>query len=387
MDFRLTEDQLMFKNMFADFCTKEIRPRGEQIDQEEAPPVDLLQKAVDQGFWAALVPEEREGCGLDVFTYMLMLRELARADMSTAMILSVHNSLVVRPLCQHGSEAQKDQYLEALSFGEMLGAFALTEPGAGSDAAALATTATRDGDDYLLNGTKSWVSNAALSGLILLFARAEGGITAFLVERETPGLTVGYREKTLGLRGTTCNTIYLEDARVPAANRLGEEGQGLKIALEALNLSRLGMGALALGGAERALEEAVGFSMEHIQFGVPIAQKQIIQDYIADAKTQIEALRQLVTYTAWLADSGQEAAEPDFATQASITKLFGARVACDVTNKMLQVHGGYGYMKDYAIERYYRDCRALEIVDGTSQIQQFLVARDIYKKEGMEIRP
>jgi alkylation response protein AidB-like acyl-CoA dehydrogenase len=185
----------------------------------------------------------------------------------------------------------------------------------------------------------------------------------------------------------SCNTVYLEDVRVPAANRLGEEGQGLKIALEALNLSRLGMGALALGGAERALEEAVQFSIEHIQFGVPIAQKQIIQEFIADAKVQIEALRQLVTFTAWLADSGQPFDGAEFGTQASITKLFGARTAYDVTNKMVQVHGGYGYMKEYAIERYYRDCRALEIVEGTSQIQQFLVARDIYNKEGMEIRP
>lgn len=386
MDFRLTEDQLMFKKMFADFCTNEIRPRGEEIDQEEAPPVDLLQKTVDQGFWAALVPEEQEGCGLDVYTYMLMLEELARADMSTAMTLSVHNSLVVKPLCQHGSEEQKAQYLEALSFGEMLGAFALTEPGAGSDIRALATTATREGDEYVLQGTKSWVCNGALAGLFLVFARAEEGITAFLVEAETPGLTVGYREKTLGLRGTTSNTVYLDEVRVPAANRLGEEGQGLKIALEALNLSRLGMGALALGGAERALEEAVSFSIEHIQFGVPIAQKQIIQGFVADAKVQVEALRQLVTYTAWLADSGQALDGTQFATQASITKLFGARVAYEVTNKMLQVHGGYGYMRDYAIERFYRDCRALEIVEGTSQIQRILIARDIYEKEGMEIR-
>ncbi|MFN2226042.1 MAG: acyl-CoA dehydrogenase family protein, partial [Anaerolineae bacterium] len=217
--------------------------------------------------------------------------------------------------------------------------------------------------------------------------RAEGGITGFLIEAGTPGLTVGYREKTLGLRGTSCNTIYLDGVRVPAANRLGEEGQGLKIALEALNLSRLGMGALALGGAERALEEAVKFSIEHIQFKVPIAQKQIIQDYIADARTQIEALRQMVTYVAWLADSEGSFATPEFATNASMAKLFGARVACDVTNKMLQVHGGYGYMKEYAIERYYRDCRALEIVEGTSQIQQFLIARDTYRSEGLEIQP
>jgi alkylation response protein AidB-like acyl-CoA dehydrogenase len=382
MDLRLTEDQLMFKKMFADFCTNEIRPQGEHIDQAEEPPVDLLEKAVDQGFWAALLPDELDGCGLDTYTYMLMLEELARADMSTALILSVHNSLVIKPLLDHGTDDQKDRYLEALAFGEMLGAFALTEPSAGSNAGALQTTATRDGEDYLLNGTKVWVTNGALAGLILTFARAEGGITAFLVEAETPGLKVGYREKTLGLRGASCNTLYFDQARVAAANRLGAEGQGLKIALQALDLSRLGMGALALGACERALEEAVRFSMEHIQFGVPIAQKQAIQNYIADAKAEIEALRCLITHASWLADSGQE-----YSQQASIAKLLGARTASAVTNKMLQVHGGYGYMKEYAIERYYRDCRALEIIEGTSQIQQFLIARDIYKAAGLEIRP
>ncbi len=382
MDFSLSEDQLMFKSMFADFCTREIRPRGEQIDRSEEPPTDLLDSAVDQGFWAALVPEDLDGAGLDIYTYMLMLEELARADMSTAMILSVHNSLVVKPLLDHGTADQKERYLEALAFGEMLGAFALTEPGAGSDVAALATTATRDGDDYLLRGTKTWVSNGALAGLILVFARTERGVTAFLLESVTPGLKIGYREKTLGLRGVTCNTLYLDDARLPAANRLGEEGQGLKIALSALDLSRLGMGAIALGGAERALEEAIQFSIEHIQFGCPIAQKQAIQNYIADAKAGIEALRCLVAHGAWLADSGQR-----YGTQASIVKLLGSRTAYRVTDDMLQVHGGYGYMKEYAIERYYRDCRALEIAEGTSQILQFLIARDIYKAEGLEIRP
>ena len=380
MDFTLSEDQLMFKKMFADFCRNEIRPHGEEIDQSEEPPVELLQKAVDQGFWAALVPEELDGAGLDAYTYCLMLEELARADMSTALTLSVHNSLVVKPLLDHGTDDQKDRYLEPLAFGEMLGAFALSESTAGSDPSGLRMQATRQGDEYLLRGSKVWVTNGALAGLILTFARTEQGITAFLVEGETPGLRVGYREKTLGLRGVTCNTLYFDGVRVPAANRLGGEGQGLQIALAALDYSRLGIGAIALGGAERALEEAVRFSIEHIQFGVPIAQKQIIQTYIADAKTQIEALRGLVMHTAWLADTGQA-----FGPQAAITKLFGGRTAYQVSNKMLQVHGGYGYMKEYAIERFYRDCRALEIIEGTSQIQQFLIARSVYQAEGMQI--
>lgn len=382
MDLALTEDQLMFKKMFTDFCTKEIRPLGEQIDQSEQPPMELLAKAVDQGFWAALLPEEMEGCGLDTYTYLLMLEELARADLSTALILSVHNSLVVKPLLDFGSAEQKDRYLPALAFGDLLGAFALTEPGAGSDAAALQTKAIREGDDYVLHGSKVWVCNGAIAGLVLVFARAKEGITAFLVESDAPGLRVGYREKTLGLRGAPCNTLYLDGVRLSASQRLGKEGQGLHIALAALNLSRLGVGALALGASERALEEAVHFSMEHIQFGAPIAQLQTIQNYVADAKTRIEALRGLLTQVAWLADSGQP-----FAQQASIVKLFGAQVASEVTNRMLQVHGGYGYMKEYAIERYYRDCRALEIIEGTSQIQQFLIARDVYRAEGMDIRP
>ncbi len=382
MDFTLNEDQQMFRKMFVDFCTKEIRPQGEQIDQSEEPPLDLLDKAVDQGFWAALVPEELDGAGLDVYTYMLMLEELARADLSTAMILSVHNSLVVKPLLEHGSESQKDYYLEALAFGTMLGAFALTEPGAGSDALAIQATASRQNGDYSLDGTKIWVCNGAHAGLILLIARAEGGATAFLLEAGMPGLKIGYREKTLGLRGVSCNTLYLDAVRVPAANRLGEEGQGLTIACQALDLSRLGMAALALGASERALEEAVQFSLEHVQFGVPIAQKQAIQNYVADAKVQIEALRCLVAHTAWLAQSGQA-----FSVQASIAKLFGSRTARAITDRMLQVHGGYGYMKEYAIERYYRDCRALEIVEGSSQIQQFLIARDLYRAEGLEIKP
>jgi alkylation response protein AidB-like acyl-CoA dehydrogenase len=382
MNFRLSEEQLMFKKMFSDFCTKEIRPHGEEIDQTEEPPVKLLQKAASQGFWAALIPEELGGAGMDIFTYMLMLEELARADMSTALTLSIHNSLVVKTILEHGTSDQKEHYIEPLSFGECLGAFALTEASAGSDAGSIKLSAIHNGSEYYLTGSKNWVSNGALAGMFLVFARTEKGITAFLVDKELPGVKVGYREKTLGLRGVACNTIYFQNAIVPESNRLGEEGQGFQIALQALDLSRLGMGAIALGGTERALEEAVKFSMEHIQFGVPIAQKQAIQNYIADAKTQIEALRCLVTHTALMAESKQR-----FDLEASITKLFGARIAYEVTNKMLQVHGGYGYMRDYPLERFYRDCRALEIIEGTSQIQQFLIAREIYRKEGLEIHP
>ncbi len=243
MDLTLSEEQLMFKKMFADFCTKEIRPKGEHIDQAEEPPEDLLAKAVDQGFWAALVPEELEGCGMDVYTFTLMLEELGRADMSTALILSVHNCLVVKPLLEYGSDEQKEQYLEALAFGEKLGAFALTEASAGSDATALKMTATRNGAGYVLNGAKNWVSNGSLAGLFLVFAKAEGGITAFLVEPETAGVKVGYREKTLGLRGVPANTIYFDGVHVPEANRLGAEGKGMEIALQALSLSRLGLAA------------------------------------------------------------------------------------------------------------------------------------------------
>lgn len=381
MDFKLSDEQLMFKKMFTDFCMKEIRPHGEEIDKTEEPPVALLEKAAAQGFWAALVPEEMGGAGMDTVTYIMMLEELARADMSMALTLNVHNSLVLKPLMDCGTEEQLERYLEPLAFGEKLGAFALTESSAGSDAAALTVKAERRGDAYYLRGSKSWVSNASLAGLFVVIARAEAGITAFLVEAGSPGLTVGYREKTLGLRGVACHTVYFKDTPVPAANRLGEEGQGMHIALKALSLTRLGTGALCMGAIERSLEEAIRFSIEHIQFGAPIAQKQAIQNYIADAKTQAEALRCLLAHTACIADTGRS-----YDLEASIVKLYGSRAAYDVTNKMLQVHGGYGYMKDYAIERYYRDSRALEIIEGTTQIQQFLIARKIYQKEGLEIR-
>ena len=382
MDFSLTEEQRMLQQMFADFATREVAPQAEHFDRAEEPPLELLRKGAELGFLAALIPEELGGVGLDAIGFCLLMEEMGKADFSFAMTLSVHNNLVVRPILELGTEEQKAKYLEGMATGEILGAFALTEPGAGSDVAALQTRALRDGDGYVLNGSKTWVTNGGIAGLFLVFARAEGGITAFLVERNRPGFKVGYREKTLGLRGLTCNTLYFDDCRVPAENLLGEEGRGLRIAQRALDFDRLALSAVCLGGAQRALQEGVQFSIEHEQFGGPIALKQAIQNYVADTAVEIEALRHLVYHTAWLADQGKP-----FGDQASIAKLFGSQVAMRAANKMLQVHGGYGYMKEFAIERLYRDCRALEIVDGTSEIQRFLIARKIYQEQGVEIKP
>jgi alkylation response protein AidB-like acyl-CoA dehydrogenase len=233
---------------------------------------------------------------------------------------------------------------------------------------------------FILNGCKTWVTNGAIAGLFLVFARSESGISAFLIERTRPGLKVGYREKTLGLRGLYFNTVYFDDCRVPTANLLGKPGEGLAIIKSATDFDRLALSAISLGGSERALAEGISFSVDHEQFGGPIALKQTIQNFIADTAVEVEALRYLLYHAAWLADAG----EP-YGDAASMAKLFGSEVAMRAADKMLQVHGGYGYMKEYAIERLYRDCRALEIMCGPSQIQRFLIARRIYREKGVRI--
>jgi len=317
MDFTLTDEQRMFQKMFADFAEKEVKPIGEHTDQQEEPPLEVLQKAAMQGFLGALFPEEQGGVGLDFVSYVMLLEELAKADVTTAMTISVHNGLAGKTILDFGSAEQHEKYLEPMAFGEMIGAFALTEPAAGSDAAALESTAVRDGGEYVLNGNKIWVSNGGIAGLFVVFAKTDPsagarGISAFIVEKDTPGLKVGRREKTLGLRGLTITPLYMADCRVPAANLLGQEGKGFKIALRALDVARLSSAA------------------------------------------EIEGLRWLVYHTAWLADQG----EP-FSREAATAKLLASEAAFRIANRMVQVHGGYGYMKEYAIERIYRDTRAL----------------------------
>ena len=387
MDFALNEEQRMFQKMFRDFVTNEVAPLAEEIDQEEKLPLDMLEKAAMQGFLGALLPEEYEGVALDAISYCLLLEELAKACTSTAMIISAHNGLVTKTILDNGSDEHKGKYLEPMAYGESIGCFALTEPAAGSDITALETRARRDGEDYVLNGCKTWASNGEIADVFLVFAVTDPeagakGISAFIVEKGTPGFKVGYREPTLGLRGLTCNTLYFDDCRLPAANLLGQEGGGLKIALKALDFSRLSLSAICLGGAEAALEAGVQFAIEHEEFGGPIALKQAIQNFIADTASEIESLRYLVYHTAWLADAG----EP-YTRDASIAKLIGSEMAMRAANNMLQVHGGFGYMKEYAIERMYRDFRALRIVEGTSEIQRFVIARDILKEKGLAIKP
>ena len=387
MDFALNEEQRMFQKMFRDFVTNEVAPLAEEIDQEEKLPRDVLEKAAMQGFLGALLPEEYEGVALDAVSYCLLLEELAKACTSTAMAISVHNGLASKTILDNGSDEQKGKYLEPMAFGDKIGCFAMSEPAAGSDATALETRASRDGEDYVLDGCKTWASNGEIADIFLVFAITDPGagakgMSAFIVEKGTPGFKVGYREKTLGLRGLTCNTLYFDDCRVPAENLLGREGEGFKIAMKALDFARLSLSAICLGGAQAALEAGVQFATEREQFGGLLAMKQAIQNFIADTAAEIEALRYLVYHTAWLADTG----EP-YTRAASIAKLIGSEVAMRAANKMLQVHGGFGYMKEYAIERMYRDFRALQIVEGTNEIQRFVIARDIFKEKGLAIRP
>jgi len=388
MDFSLTSEQEMFQKMFREFAAKEVAKVAEKADKEEALSPRLLKRAASQGFMGAVVPEEPYGgAGLDVVTFTLLLEALAAECASTALTIHVHNSLALRSIYRHGTDAAKDALLLEMVAGERIGAFALTEPGAGSDPTHLRTTAVRRGDEYVLNGAKTWVSNGGIAGVFVVFAATDPaagarGLSAFAVPAESPGLTVGGREKTLGLNAASIHRIYLNDCRIPADHLLGGDGDGYKIALETLDFGRVGISAAAVGLARRVVELGVKFASERVQFGAPIGAKQAIQGYLADCATEVAAAEGLVRRAAWLVDQGQP-----FTQEASMAKLFASRMAGNVTNKVLQVHGGYGYIMDYPIQRYYRDARALEIVEGTTQIQQIVIAGGLFAGTNVKVRP
>jgi alkylation response protein AidB-like acyl-CoA dehydrogenase len=387
MDFALTEEQQMFRDMFRSFAQKEIAKVAEHADKTEQVPPELLSKAAEQGMLGALVPDNFGGAALDPISYALLMEEIGRACLSTAVVVACHTSLVTQAVLDFGSDAQKEHWLPMLASGQSIGAFALTEPDAGSDTHSLATRAKRVDDGYVLNGVKTWVTNAGIAGVFLVVASGDSsangrGLSAFLVEKDTPGLKVGQRDLTLGLRGASVHTVYLDNVRVPEANRLGAEGDGQAMVEHVLAHYRLALAAAGLGLGAAAVEAGVKFAAERIQFGGPIANKQAIQNYIADSSAQVEALRYLVYHTAWQAEQGSH-----LASGAMYAKLFAAQATRFVTDKMVQVHGGYGYIEDYPIARLYRNARALDLLGGTGELMRVGIAINLFKSQQLEISP
>jgi butyryl-CoA dehydrogenase len=376
MDFSLNDHQKLIRDTVRQFMEAEVRPSVKQRDREERFPAAEISKIAGLGCCGMTIPEEWGGPGLDTISYVVMLEEIARIDAAMATSLSVTNSAVQLPLLNFGTDAQKKKYLHRLATGEILGAFCLTEAQAGSDAAAIQTRATRDAAVYRLQGTKTWVTNGSLAGIFIVFAKTDPsvggkGITAFLVEPSFPGFKAGRHEEKMGQRCSPSVEIILNDCEVPLENRLGEEGQGLKIALSALDGGRIGIAALSVGLAQGALEEAVKYARQRRAFGKNIADFQAIQWMIADMQMEIEAARALLYNAAWLKD-----AHPTrLGTAASRAKLYASEMANRVAAKAVQIHGSVGYSRETDVERMYRDARVLTIYEGTSEIQRIIIAR------------
>jgi butyryl-CoA dehydrogenase len=380
MDFTLSSDQILIRDIVRQFMETEMRPIIREHEAEKKFPAAQIKKLGEMGFCGMLLPEEWGGAGTDMLSYVLMIEEVARVEASTAVVLSVTNSVAGLPLLKHGTELQKKKYVRRLASGEILGAFCLTEPGAGSDAAAIQARAVRSGDHYLLNGTKIWVTNGDVAGVHIALAKTDPaggarGVTAFLVEPSFPGFRVSRHEDKMGLRLSHSVEIVFEDCRVPVENRLGEEGQGLKIALEALDGGRVGIAAQSVGLAQGALEAAARYAKQRKTFGKPIAEYQAIQWMLADMETEIEAARALTYYAAWVRDSGTQRLGPPSAR----AKLYASEMANRVVAKAVQIHGSLGYSRESDVERYYRDARVLTIYEGTSEMQRTVIARDLLR--------
>jgi Acyl-CoA dehydrogenases len=380
MDFSLTDHQKLIRDTVRQFMEAEVRPLVKELEREEKFPLDLLKKLGEMGCCGMLTPEAWGGPGLDTVSYVLMLEEVSRVYTAMSTALGVTNSAVQAPLNQFGSDPQKQKYLKRLASGEILGSFCLTEAVAGSDAAGIQTSATRNGETYYLNGAKTWVTNGAHAGLYIIFAKTDPqaggkGITAFLVEPAFPGFKIGRHEDKMGQRSSPSVEILLNDCEVPAANCLGEQGQGLKIALSALDGGRIGIAAQAVGLAQGALDESIRYAKQRRAFGKSISEFQAIQWMIADMQTELEAARQLTYYAAWLKDSGKP-----MGSAASKAKLYASEMANRVAYKAVQIHGSVGYSRETDVERMYRDARVIPIYEGTSEVQRMIIARDLLGK-------
>jgi butyryl-CoA dehydrogenase len=380
MDFSLTEDQKMLRAMVRDFAEKELEPIAAEIDEQARFPAEGFRKAAELGLAGIGYPEEYGGSGGGTVEQAIVFEELARVCAATAVVIIASNELTGHPIYMHGNEEQRQQYLTPLLRGEKLGAFALTEAGAGSDVAAMAMTAKRQNGGYILNGNKLFITNAAEADIVVTFAmvdRSQGyrGVTAFIVERGTSGFSVGKHERKLGIRASSTAELVFEDCFIPEKNRLEEEGRGFRIALESIDSSRIGIAAQAVGIAQGAFDRSLGYAKERHQFSEPIASFQAIQWMLADMATQIDAARLLTHRAAYLKDQGLE-----FIKESSMAKVFAAETAMSVTTKAIQIHGGYGYTKDYPVERYFRDAKITEIYEGTSEMQRMTIARQLLRE-------
>ncbi len=377
MDLEFNAQQETIRKMVRDFAQKEVAPIAAELDERGVVPFENIRKMANLGLLGLIIPEEYGGGGADMISYVIAVEELSKACASTAIVVAVQNSLVASGIEQFGTEEQKRAYLPPLARGDKIGAFALTEPGAGCDASALLTTAVLDGDEYVINGRKHFITNGGFADLIVLFAmtdksRGHGGISAFLVEKGTPGFSPGKEEHKMGIRGTNTSELLFDDVLVPLANRLGEEGQGFKIAMSVLDGGRIGVAAQAVGIAQGAYEAALEYSKQRTQFGKPICEFQAIQWMLADMATRIEAARLLMYKAALAKQSGAR-----FSKEAAMAKLYASETATWVADRAIQVHGGYGYMKEYPVERNYRDAKITELYEGTSEVQRMIIARSI----------
>jgi len=381
MDFTLNDTQRAIQGVVRDFARREIIPKAAGYDQREEFPWEIIQGAASLGLLGILVPDGYGGAGMDYVSYVAILEELGRADASVALTVEAHNSLAVNHILLFGTEEQRRRYLPALARGEMLSAWALTEPGSGSDAAAMRTTAVRQDDAYVLSGTKNFITSGSIAGVYVVLAlsdptRGSHGISAFILEKGAPGFSVGRREKKLGVRASDTAQLILDHVRLPAKNLLGEMHHGFLDALQVLDGGRIGIAALAVGLARAALEESIAYSKQRVQFGQPISAFQAIQFKLADMATAIDAARLLTYRAALLADQGQP-----FTKEASMAKVYSAEAAVAAAIQAIQIHGGYGYTVEYPVERYLRDAKLCEIGEGTSEMQRLIIAREIVGRE------
>ena len=377
MNFGLTREQELVRQMVREFAVNEVKPIAAEIDETERFPMENVKKMAELGMMGIPFPKELGGAGGDVLSYIITVEELSKACATHGVIVSAHTSLCASLLYENGTPSQKEKYLIPLAKGEKIGAFGLTEPGAGTDAAGQQTTAVLDGDNYILNGSKIFITNGGVADTFIVFAMTDKkmgtkGISAFIVEKGFPGFSIGKKEDKLGIRASSTTELIFENCVVPKENLIGKEGKGFGIAMKTLDGGRIGIAAQALGIAEGAYEESVKYMKERKQFGRPLSAFQGLQWMIAEMETKIEAAKLLVYKAAWLKQN-----KLPYSTDAAKAKLFAAEVAMDVTTKAVQIHGGYGYMKDYAIERQYRDARIIPLYEGTSEIQKVVISRAV----------